>query len=62
MKPKVFHDGFEGHVQRSLARAEQRENGVILEPEKAITFADSSDMAECLTEQSTSAAGDHARE
>ena len=51
MKVKVFHDGFEGHVRRSLARAAKRETGARLEAEKIITFADPVDMAECLTIQ-----------
>ncbi len=51
MKVKVFTDGFEGHVQRSLDRAHKRELGEHLEPEKIITFADPVMMAECLTAQ-----------
>ena len=51
MKVKVFDDGFEGHVRRSLARARAREAGERLEPEMAITFADPLDMFECLTAQ-----------
>lgn len=51
MKTKVFHDGFEGHVQRSLKRATKREQGERLEAEKIITFADPLDMIECLTAQ-----------
>jgi predicted transcriptional regulator len=34
MKTKVFHDGFEGHVQRSLERTTRREKGERLEAEK----------------------------
>jgi len=49
MKTKVFADGFEGHVERSLERAQRRENGERLEPERIITFADPLDMLECLT-------------
>ncbi len=51
MKTKVFHDGFEGHVRRSLERAAKRERGERLEAEKIITFADPLDMVECLTVQ-----------
>ena len=51
MKTKIFHDGFEGHVRRSVARAAKREGGERLEAEKVITFADPLDMAECLTVQ-----------
>ena len=51
MKVKVFDDGFEGHVRRSLARAKARQAGERLEPEKAITFADPLDMLECLSKQ-----------
>ncbi|HEV2619776.1 MAG TPA: hypothetical protein VGU23_07545 [Acidobacteriaceae bacterium] len=51
MKAKVFHDGFEGHVRRSIARATKRANGERLEPEKIITFADPVDMMACLTAQ-----------
>ncbi|MDQ2925247.1 MAG: HTH domain-containing protein [Acidobacteriota bacterium] len=51
MKTKIFADGFEGHVTRSLARAAKRERGEPLEPERIITFADPLDMAECLTVQ-----------
>ena len=51
MKTKVFHDGFEGHVRRSLERAAKRQRGERLETEKIITFADPLDMIECLTAQ-----------
>jgi predicted transcriptional regulator len=51
MKTKVFHDGFEGHVRRSLERATKRQRGERLETEKIITFADPLDMIECLTVQ-----------
>jgi predicted transcriptional regulator len=49
MKTKVFHDGFEGHVRRSLERSAKRERGEVLEAEKVLTFADPVDMVECLT-------------
>ena len=49
MKTKVFHDGFEGHVQRSLARVAKMNGGGHLEPEKVVTFADPLDLMECLT-------------
>jgi len=51
MKAKVFDDGFEGHVRRSLERAAKRGKGTLLEAEKIITFADPLDMMECLTAQ-----------
>jgi predicted transcriptional regulator len=51
MKVRVFTDGFEGHVRRSLDRARRRELGERLEPEKIITFADPVMMVECLTAQ-----------
>jgi predicted transcriptional regulator len=51
MKVKIFTDGFEGHVARSLDRARRRERGEKLEPEKVITFADPVMMVECLTAQ-----------
>jgi len=51
MKTRVFHDGFDGHVRRSLERATKRESGQPLEAEKIITFADPLDMMECLTAQ-----------
>ena len=51
MKTKVLHDGFEGHVKRSLERAHKQDDGERLEAEKIITFADPLDMVECLTAQ-----------
>ncbi len=51
MKTKVFQDGFEGHMRRSLNRAERRDLGEALMPEKIVTFADPLDMMECLTAQ-----------
>ncbi len=51
MKTRVFHDGFEGHMRRSLERATKRQRGERLETEKIITFADPLDMIECLTVQ-----------
>ena len=51
MKTKVFFDGFEGHVQRSLDRARRREKGERLEAERIITFEDPLLMIECLTVQ-----------
>jgi len=51
MKVKVFTDGFEGHVRRSLERIAKMERGERLEPEKVITFADPLEMLECLTAQ-----------
>ncbi len=51
MKTKIFCDGFEGGVRRSLERAARREKGEHLELQRTITFADPLDMLECLTEQ-----------
>jgi predicted transcriptional regulator len=51
MKTKVFFDGFEGHVRRSLERARRREKGERLEAERIITFEDPLQMIECLTVQ-----------
>ena len=51
MRVKVFTDGFEGHVRRSLERAAKMERGERLEPEKIITFANPAMMIECLTAQ-----------
>lgn len=51
MKVKVFDDGLEGHVRRSLARAKSRQAGERLESETAITFADPLDMVECLSKE-----------
>lgn len=49
MKTKVFADGFQGHVARSLERARKMERSERLDPEKIITFADPQHMFECLT-------------
>ena len=49
MKTKIFSDGFEGHVRRSLDRAKRREKGERLESQRTITFADPIHMFECLT-------------
>jgi predicted transcriptional regulator len=49
MKAKVFSDGFEGHMHRSLDRAVRRQKGERLASERVITFADPLDMLECLT-------------
>jgi len=51
MKTKIFTDGFEGHVRRSLDRARRREAGERLEPEKIITFGDPMMMFELMTVQ-----------
>src|SRR5208337_718467 len=48
MKTKIFADGFEGHVRRSLARAAKMEKGEQLEAEKIVTYAGEADMRECL--------------
>jgi predicted transcriptional regulator len=51
VKTKMFADGFEGHAKRSLERAQRRESGQRIEPERIITFADPLDMMQCLTAQ-----------
>lgn len=51
MKTKVFQDGLEGHIRRSLERTARRAKGERLKAEKIITFADPLDMVECLTAQ-----------
>lgn len=51
MKTVVLSDGFEGHVKRSLERAEKRAKGNRLESEKIITFADPLDLMQCITTQ-----------
>src|ERR1700691_5516242 len=51
MKTKVFFDGFEGHVRRSLDRARRREKGERLEAQRVITFEGPLLMIECLTVQ-----------
>jgi predicted transcriptional regulator len=51
MKTKVFFDGFEGHVRRSLERAKRMEKGERLTAERIITFEDPLLMVECLTVQ-----------
>jgi predicted transcriptional regulator len=51
MKTKVFFDGFEGHVRRSLDRARRRDKGERLEAQRVITFEDPLMMIECLTVQ-----------
>ena len=51
MKTKVFFDGFEGHVRRSLERAEKMSKGEPVEAQRIITFEDPLQMIECLTVQ-----------
>src|SRR6204780_5959104 len=51
MKTKVFFDGFEGHVRRSLERAEKMSKGERVEAQRVITFEDPLMMIECLTVQ-----------
>lgn len=51
MKTKIFDDGLEGHLRRSLDRATLREAGERIEPERVITFADPLDLLECMTAQ-----------
>jgi hypothetical protein len=49
MKTQIFTDGFEGHVKRSLARAEKMRRGEKLKPERIFTFEDTETMLEYLT-------------
>lgn len=49
MKTRIFADGLEGHMKRSLLRLEKRERGERLESERIFTFADPLDMFQCLT-------------
>jgi predicted transcriptional regulator len=51
MKTKIFTDGLEGHLKRSLERLDKRDRGEELEPERIFTFADPFQMLECLTAQ-----------
>jgi hypothetical protein len=51
MKTKVVFDGFEGHVRRSLERAEKMSKGERVEAQRVITFEDPLMMIECLTVQ-----------
>jgi predicted transcriptional regulator len=51
MKTKVFFDGFEGHVRRSLELAEKMSQGEPVEAQRIITFQDPLQMIECLTAQ-----------
>ncbi len=51
MKVKVFTDGVEGHMRRSLERAAKMGRGERLEPEKVITFGDPMMMFELMTAQ-----------
>jgi predicted transcriptional regulator len=51
MKTKVFFDGFEGHVRRSLERAQKMSRGERVEAQRIITFEDPLLMIECLTVQ-----------
>jgi predicted transcriptional regulator len=51
MKTKVFADGFEGHVRRSLDRAAKFDRGEPVEAERILTFADSLHMMQCLTSE-----------
>ncbi len=49
MKTKIFADGFEGHVRRSLARAAKFDRGEPVEAERILNFADPLHMMQCLT-------------
>ena len=51
MKTRIFDDGLEGHLRRSLDRAARREAGERLEAERVITFADPLDLLQCMTVQ-----------
>lgn len=46
MEIKIFTDGVEGHIRRSLTRALKRERGERLAPEKIITYEDRAMMEE----------------
>ena len=49
MELKVFHDGFDGFVERSNARSGKRARGERLHGETIITFADAEDLMDCLS-------------
>jgi predicted transcriptional regulator len=51
MKTKVFFDGLDGEMERSLERARRMDKGERLEAERIITFEDPLQMIECLTVQ-----------
>jgi predicted transcriptional regulator len=51
MKTKVYFDGLEGHVRRSLDRAKRLSKGERVESQRIITFEDPLQMIECLTVQ-----------
>jgi predicted transcriptional regulator len=51
MKTKVFFDGLDGQMERSLERARRMDKGERLEAERIITFEDPLQMIECLTVQ-----------
>jgi len=51
MKTRVYTDGVEGHVRRSLERAQRMERGERLEAQRVLTFEDPLDMLACLTAQ-----------
>jgi predicted transcriptional regulator len=48
VKIKVFDDGFEGHVRRSLERIKKVAAGEHVEPERSLTFGDPLDFFECF--------------
>jgi predicted transcriptional regulator len=49
MKVTVHADGFEGHVERSMARAKRLARKERIEPGITLTFADPLDMLDVLT-------------
>lgn len=51
MKVRVFTDGIEGHVRRSLDRAAKMERGEKLDAEKIINFGDPMMMFELMSAQ-----------
>jgi predicted transcriptional regulator len=51
MKTRVFFDGLDGQVRRSLEPAKRMDKGEELEAERIITFEDPLQMIECLTVQ-----------
>ena len=51
MKFKIHTDGFEGFMERSLARAKKISRGERIEPSFGITFESPTQMAEVMTVQ-----------
>ncbi|MGD0732181.1 MAG: hypothetical protein ABR956_13045 [Terracidiphilus sp.] len=51
MKTKIYTDGVEGHVRRSLERAQKMGRRERLPAQKVLTFEDPLLMLQCLTAQ-----------